>query len=1151
MKKGKLLAVFAALSLTVGVSAGVLAGCGGGHVHDYSAWDSNETQHWKYCPEDDEIDEESRAEHGAPNAEGKCPDCGYVLHTHTFTEWGSNATQHWKKCPTDGEIDQSTKTNHGTPDEDGKCPDCKYQLVTYVNQSGTLSLRKRKDVTKAASFDDVTITLKHGETTLTEGTDYTLETGTDGAFTFKKIAKATYTLVVEKEGYYTRTQTVAIDGTAALNVTLDYELMEMMPSYYPDKNPPVNGDLDAEFHDFSHVNDENPYIALIGDNRVLNVKTTESYNNFIATFTAQVDKSWHESEQQGFMLFFEGGKVQGFVLQYEENKDGVATKTEIELSGGDICGIGGNAGDQVFNGKWDGYRTWTQEEIAAFKSAKGMQVSLARVGDKLYVLVNGVQRWWYQLPDEVKDEACSIGFWMNGASTNLRFDYSVTDDVEVPVNLIKTGNGTLTATKEKATFDDSFQITVTPDNENFIDKVTINGKEITEMFENESTITVSGAWLREQGILNGNAFTVEAVFKPIERLNSFSATVEVKTLGGVEIDLTGCKVKLVGGAGEFTSSEISEGTVTFTNVVIAKYTAILLDPEGDELFYRVEKFAVVKDDVPEIVFENTVRVYQNSVDVSHVNDKEGYIQVNGTGAMVVESLQTFQNVSITTTGATTTSWWGQVGILMNFSNGKGFCLGTQEWGERAKLVIRAEVRGSVSGDDQNNAAGWVEDLDGCNLLNDEFWAKYSGAGLTFTLVRTGRTVQVIVEDRLVKTLQLAEEYENLDCTVGVYALECRDNPRLPFIVNTDFSGTVEISQTLANGTVTADKSSYNIGEEVTLTVTPAEGYLVESLTVDGMEVVSRLELLTGETTLKVAPKDKELNVNATFATYETVDSYTATVKSQKWGVKAAFAEDTEVTIRGRYGTYKSTVGADGNVTFTNVPAGNYTARITRGGYYSVNVTVEDGATDIEWTFVADNLNDVYKQRANPDFTHLHDEEGYILAGARNGGFVVETKDTFEEVTVTTYLHYNWNDDGVSRFQRLLINFSNTTGFEIGMEAKGADKTLKLFNETHGSAEGHGIDVSAVTLAEGCNPLSESWANEWDSTQGLKLTVARSGQTVKVYVGSENTLVATIDLGADYADLTCTVGFGGLWLAENCNIPFIVRAEVPADFNGQE
>ncbi len=84
------------------------------HQHTYDAWDYDETQHWKYCDEhgDDKsnIDETTRADHNFES--GDC-ECGAPKpHVHDYSKWEHDATQHWKVCPEDNEMSPEGKSDH-------------------------------------------------------------------------------------------------------------------------------------------------------------------------------------------------------------------------------------------------------------------------------------------------------------------------------------------------------------------------------------------------------------------------------------------------------------------------------------------------------------------------------------------------------------------------------------------------------------------------------------------------------------------------------------------------------------------------------------------------------------------------------------------------------------------------------------------------------------------------------------------------------------------------------------------------------------------------------------------------------------------------------------------------------------------------------
>lgn len=111
------------------------------HVHDYSEWGSNQTHHWKFCPEDQEQDESTKEKHYDNNLDGKCDVCGHEValpHTHSYSEWGYDAENHWKYCPDDNEKDASSVAAHTDANNDGKCDACGQDVEAPVSESVTI-----------------------------------------------------------------------------------------------------------------------------------------------------------------------------------------------------------------------------------------------------------------------------------------------------------------------------------------------------------------------------------------------------------------------------------------------------------------------------------------------------------------------------------------------------------------------------------------------------------------------------------------------------------------------------------------------------------------------------------------------------------------------------------------------------------------------------------------------------------------------------------------------------------------------------------------------------------------------------------------------------------------------------------------------------
>ncbi len=93
------------------------------HTHTFTKWDHSDTEHWRVCPDDGEIDVSTRAKHSFNRVTHVCISCGYEEpHTHSYTAWRYDILQHWKACPGDEAVDETTRADHNYVE--GVCEDC-------------------------------------------------------------------------------------------------------------------------------------------------------------------------------------------------------------------------------------------------------------------------------------------------------------------------------------------------------------------------------------------------------------------------------------------------------------------------------------------------------------------------------------------------------------------------------------------------------------------------------------------------------------------------------------------------------------------------------------------------------------------------------------------------------------------------------------------------------------------------------------------------------------------------------------------------------------------------------------------------------------------------------------------------------------------
>ena len=189
MRKNKLIGSVAA-AMMLALAMGGFSACAGddGHVHEYTKWAYNDTQHWKVCEADGA--ESTHIDHFF-NAEDdyKC-ECG-AQHTHVY-EWKHNDEYHWQECA-DGF--KTRKSTHSFND-DGVCECGATMAMTEVRGS----LKIYNDGVLETDYAGVTLTL----TDVIVGTEVKINStlNTDGTYSFKiPQSEKAYTLTIAKNGY--------------------------------------------------------------------------------------------------------------------------------------------------------------------------------------------------------------------------------------------------------------------------------------------------------------------------------------------------------------------------------------------------------------------------------------------------------------------------------------------------------------------------------------------------------------------------------------------------------------------------------------------------------------------------------------------------------------------------------------------------------------------------------------------------------------------------------------------------------------------------------------------------------------------------------------------------------------------------------------
>ena len=305
-----------------------------------------------------------------------------------------------------------------------------------------------------------------------------------------------------------------------------------------------------------------------------------------------------------------------------------------------------------------------------------------------------------------------------------------------------------------------------------------------------------------------------------------------------------------------------------------------------------------------------------------------------------------------------------------------------------------------------------------------------------------------------------------------------------------------------------DVTDAHLGDEVTVTLTPEEGYVFSSLSVDGQLV----ECTAGEDgvyTYTFTTMKSNYTLTAAFG-----ESHAFTVTVDTSAVPNA-AGDLEIELTNGSVRYVATAGE--GVWTANIPYGDYTLIVTSisDGYTVLEqeVTFEEGSTSVTVNITADNYGENRKYTLEGSAT----EDGVMLVenlGATTNGFVFEG---FLGVGGTG----NLSEIGSKSFASAL-RFTTESGYQFRVCFyiwQGNGWLIKVFEEgKENSAQSHQFsfngNTALINYVKGQNGITVNIgvdnegnfsvyamtsATEWISLGSWKMTEYEHGKIEKVEV----------------------------------------------------
>ncbi len=855
MKKTQKL-IFAVVTMVL--SLFLLTACGlQTHMHDYSEWGYNDENHWMYCAEDNVKNDETVA-------------------AHTFTERGTDETYHWMYCPTCGAIQQSSKGEHVDEDFDGKCDVCEHKVPVYADFSGKVTLLKGGSA-PVSTNEGVTLTVTddNGEAELL---NYAFNE--DGTFSFTA-DEGEYLITASKQGYVTAQGYIELNHEEAVTgyeMELSYKLLQVAPK--PNYDPLL--------HDFSHMNDEKPYVihTFKGKGKTLDVSTVEPQNNAMFTWYAEKGHACANGDRVGvWVQFYDDGMTKGEYIWFQVIGDNYQYAV--------YTGGGWGPAPNMMQGKSAYSAYMSDAEKAQFDKGE-LKITLGRSANYIFVIVNDELRDTIVLDEKYAEKDAYLGLvgWDVSADDGQNKFYFALDDLKMgKLTLNKTGDNAdkliVNGYKESYDFDDTTELTFEVEKGYYINSLTINGKlfDKTEvyaldLFNKDATLDIDVEIIE--------IATESVTFQPQEKYASVQNYTELtlgtrlvfanKTTGrSYTATYTGGKLVVDLEDGKYTVSAKGyyDLELTVTNGVADKsldlYRKILLSNGVDEKLYTIS----LKDGKEEVAFTGNTF-------------KRGYAYFNANLAA--------GKYTIEATYKGTAPWDDAISFVTSKGTETGYLINFGTWGDSVYAKWRnsndyqvyAKIADVKQSDDTYVIKMKIE-IYGNNITTYTAFLKTDGNYTDWTK----------------RTFSFGNEYYS----IGFTAKAASSYSDVTIVEETKYAVVVP---TLENATVTADRAFAYKGESVVYTITPAEGYVVSSVTVNGVDKYGDMkngkltvENYNDQTVLAITVQE-EKTVDVKVEAHEIYEGSTVTFKRDDQ-TNTVTIENGTATFSGLTGYWTATI----------------------------------------------------------------------------------------------------------------------------------------------------------------------------------------------------------------------------------------------------
>ncbi len=240
------------------------------------------------------------------------------------------------------------------------------------------------------------------------GYDKTFTVSADGTIgsESEKLSAGEYTVTVSGNSYAVFQKKILISADVT-TLAFDYEKFTIVAN---------SGSYDR--YDFSHVEGDNPTIAVNDAVERFNVLSTDTYDNVSVTLGGKFDNSTYSSKSQGIFIKFEDGKYMFLRFDFFNGS------YKIAWMGGDTWDL-----PRVQDWGWDDIHLMDEAQTQKWTSGQEMKLQLVREGKTLKVYLDGVLYRTNELNEEYADDKVQVGFFAWDAAEDASWNFEISEEL--------------------------------------------------------------------------------------------------------------------------------------------------------------------------------------------------------------------------------------------------------------------------------------------------------------------------------------------------------------------------------------------------------------------------------------------------------------------------------------------------------------------------------------------------------------------------------------------------------------------------------------------------------------------------------------------------------------------------------------------------